>query len=47
MYEKCFLTKEEARECAKLVHGRIFTFLSTDEHGEVITIYAVRYKQLF
>lgn len=46
-YEKCYLTKEEAKEAEKKTGGKISEFLSTNENGEIITVYAVRYKQLF
>lgn len=47
IYEKCFLTYEEAKEAQKITGGKITTFLSTGNNGEIITVYAVRYEQLF
>ena len=48
MYEKCFKTLAEAKEYKKKIGaGRITTFLSLDENGEVITIYCLRWKVLF
>lgn len=48
MYEKCFKTLEEAKAYKKKINaGKITTFLSTDEHGEIITIYCLRWKPLF
>jgi hypothetical protein len=48
MYEKCFRTLEEAKAYRKQIKaGKITTFLSTDENGEIITIYCLRWKQLF
>lgn len=46
-YEKCFKTLKEAQECKALTGGTISTFLSIGEHEQPITIYCVRYKQLF
>lgn len=46
-YEICFLNYEEAREAQKKTGGTIHTFLSTGKNLETITVYAVRYKQLF
>lgn len=46
-YEKCCLTYEEAKEVQAITGGRITTFLSTGNEGETITVYCVKYKQLF
>ena len=45
-YEKTFTDLEEARITAKETKGKITSFLSY-ENGEIITVYCVRYKQLF
>ena len=47
MYEKIFRTLKEAKEAQKIVGGKISNFLSTNEKGEIITVYTLKYKQLF
>jgi hypothetical protein len=48
VYEKCFKTLKEAKQYQKAVKaGKITSFLSLDENGEVITIYCLRWKALF
>lgn len=47
IYERCFLTYEEAKEAQKKTGGTISSFPSTGENEEIITVYCVRYKQLF
>ena len=47
MYEKDFKTLKEAMEAQKIVGGKISSFLSTNEKGEIITVYTLKYKQLF
>ena len=47
MYEKIFRTLKEAKEAQKIVGGKISNFLSTDENGEVIIVYALKYSRLF
>ena len=47
MYEKNFRTLKEAKEAQKIVGGKISNFLSTDENGEIITVYELKYNQLF
>ena len=47
MYEKIFRTLKEAKEAQKIAGGKISNFLSTDENGEVITVYALKYSRLF
>ena len=46
-YERTFTDLEEARITAKETKGKITSFLSLDEHGEIITVYCVKYRQLF
>ena len=47
-YEKNFANYEDAKKCLEIVgHGQIKKFLSTDEHGKIITIYSVIYPILF
>jgi hypothetical protein len=46
-YEKTFTDIEEARIAAKETKGKISSFLSLDENGEIITVYSVKYRQLF
>lgn len=46
-YEKFFRTYEEAKKAAKIVNGKIDSFISSDENLEPITIYRVLYKVLF
>lgn len=47
MHERCFRTLEEAKETQKITGGTISSFLSTDENENIITVYCVRYRQLF
>ena len=47
MYERTFRTLEGAKEAQKIVGGKISSFLSTDENGEIITVYELKYNQLF
>ena len=47
MYERTFRTLEDAKEAQKIVGGKISSFLSTDENGEIITVYTLKYNQLF
>lgn len=47
-YERNFKNLEDAKKCLEVVgYGQIKKFLSTDEHGEIITIYNVQYPVLF
>lgn len=46
-YERNYTDPEQAKEAARQTGGRITAFISTDENGEPITVYCVKYKQLF
>jgi len=46
-YERTYTNEQEAREAAKQTKGSLSSFLSIGEHEEIITVYVVRYKQLF
>ena len=46
-YEKDFYNYNDAKKCADIVGGTISTFISINEAGEYITVYAVKYKVLF
>ena len=46
-YEKNFTSYQEAAEAAKITGGTISTFTSTNENGQPMTIYSVKYKPLF
>ena len=46
-YERYYTDYEEAKRVKKETHGKIDSFISTDENGNPITVYVVRYKQLF
>ena len=47
IYEKCTTDQEEAKKIAKETKGKISTFLSIDEKENPITVYCIKYKQLF
>lgn len=47
MYEKTTESLEEAKEIQKKTKGKISSFLSINENNEIITVYTVKYKQLF
>ena len=46
-YERCYTSIKEAKQAQKIVGGTITSFLSINEKEEIITIYCLRYKQLF
>lgn len=46
-YERTFTDLEEARIAVKETKGKLSSFLSLDENGEIITVYCVKYRQLF
>lgn len=47
MYERYTESLEEAKEIQRQTGGKITSFLSTNEKGETITVYVIRYRQLF
>jgi hypothetical protein len=47
MYERITESLEEAKEIRKQTGGKITSFLSNNEKGEIITVYVIRYRQLF
>ena len=43
-YKRDYINQEEAEAAAAATNGTITTFISTDEAGQPITIYSVKYS---
>lgn len=46
-YERNYTSLDDAKQAQQIVGGTISSFLSIGQNGEFITVYCLRYKQLF